>query len=58
MPGHLDTISTPIPPGKAPLSQRNVSSLAGPVPPPGTWRPVRLQQAGRGRSCKRPTATR
>lgn len=50
--------STSIPPGKAPLSQRTVSSLAGPAPPPGTWRPVRLQPAGRGRSCRRPTTSR
>lgn len=55
---HLSTICTTLPPGKAPLSQRSVRSLAGPSPPPGTWRPVHLQPAGTSRSCRRPTGTR
>lgn len=55
---HFSTPSTRIPPGKAPLSQRTVGILAGCAPPPGTWRPVHPRPAGRGRSCRRPTATR
>lgn len=55
---HVNIISASIPPGKAPLSQRTVSSLAEHAPLPGTWHPVRLQPAGRGRSYRRPTRTR
>lgn len=54
---HFPPISTSIPPGKEPLSQRTVSSLGGTAPPPGTWHHVRLQPAGRGHSCRRPTTT-
>lgn len=46
-----------LPPGTAPLSRRTVSSLSGVSPPPGTWRPVPLQLAGRGHSCRRPIGT-
>lgn len=53
---HLSSRS--IPPGKVRLSQRTAGSGAGLAPPPGTWRPGPLRPAGRGRSCKRPTATR
>lgn len=51
------TLSTFLPPGMAPLSQRTGSSPAGPAPPPGTWHPVPRRPAGRGHSCRRPTMT-
>lgn len=54
---NFSTLSISLLPGKAPLSQRTVRSPAGPAPPPGTWRPVHLQLAGRGHSCRHPTAT-
>lgn len=54
----VHVISTSVPPGKAPLSQRTASGPAGIAPRPGTWRPVPLRPAGRGRSCRRPTETR
>lgn len=55
---YANIVPASIPPGKAPLSQRTVSSLAEHAPLPGTWHPVHLQPAGRGRSCRHPTRTR